>query len=158
MKKLFALCCVLVMIAGCFVGCRKAKQSESKSKPALSEAASQEGNVNNSTNARFKIIDTNGNVVITENHIEQANVGDGTINGRFYVHLRFDRTGTELLKYITSQSIGELLPFYLDGELIFDPTVNATVEDGEFYITVNTREEAERIYEGISSAMHGDTK
>lgn len=112
----------------------------------------------NNADARFKILDTKGNTVITENHIEQASVGDGTINGQYCVELKLDRTGTELLKYVTSQSIGEILPFYLDGELIFEPTVVATIEDGEVHITVKSKEEAERIYEGISSAMHGEEK
>ncbi len=114
--------------------------------------------VESNENVRFKILDTNGNTVITENHIEQANVGDNTVNGQYYVHLQLDRAGTELLKYITSQSIGKKLAFYLDGELIFEPYVGETIEDGEILIALSTKEQAERVYEGISSAMHSEEK
>ncbi len=155
MKRMFALCVALVLIVGCFVGC--AAEVKNK-KPSSGEQNTTSVSSVETHNARFKILDTKGNTVITENHIYEANVGDGTVNGKYYVHLKLDRTGTELLKYVTSQSIGKKLPFYLDGELIFEPKVNLAIEDGEFHITVDTREEAEKIYNGISAAMHGEGK
>lgn len=113
---------------------------------------------NNDARYRFKILDTKGNTVINEDHIYEARVGDGTINGQYYVYIELDRAGTELVKYVTSQSKGQKLPFYLDGELIFEPTVGTTVETGEIHIMVDTKEQAEAIYEKISSAMLGEEK
>ena len=157
MKRLLSLCLVLCALVCLFVGCGNEASNDVSS--VLSDASqtvdNSEQTASNST-YRFKILDTKGNTVINEDHIYEARVGDGTINGQYYVYIELDRAGTELLKYVTAQSKGQKLPFYLDGELIFEPTVGTTVETGEIHILVNAKEQAESIYEKISSAMLGE--
>lgn len=157
MKRLLSFCLAVAVFVCCFVGCSNGGLSEISSivSDANQSVDSSEQTVSNAGTC-FMMLDTNGNTVVTEDHIYEATVGDGTINGQYYVYIELDRAGTELLKYVTSQSKGQKLPFYLDGELIFEPTVVATVADGEIHILVDTKEQAEAIYKKISSAMLGE--
>ncbi len=155
MKKTLLLCLAVAVFLCMFVGCVGNGMKKTKSPASDNQGSASSFGV---FDARFIICDLKGNAVITENHIEQANVGDGTVNGQFYVHIQLDRTGTELLSYITSQSIGEKLPLYLDNELIYEPTVNDRVDDGEFIIMVDSEQEAIELYNKIASAMHGEEK
>lgn len=157
MKRLLSFCLAVTVFVCCFVGCSNGGSSEISSivSDANQSVDSSEQTASNA-GTRFMMLDTNGNTVITEDHIYEATVGDGTVNGQYYVYIELDRAGTELLKYVTSQSKGQKLPFYLDGELIFEPTVVATVADGEIHILVDTKEQAEAIYKKISSAMLGE--
>ncbi len=85
--------------------------------------------------AQLEFWDENGNVLLTGEHLEDAQAAARN-NGvsDFVIELRFDSEGAALFEDATRNNVGKPLMIVLDGEVISAPTVNTVITGGQAII------------------------
>lgn len=89
--------------------------------------------------------------VITNEDIAGASVAENDFLGGFQINIIFTEEGANKMKKVTEENIGKMLAILFDGQVISAPSVQNRITD-KAQITGNfTKEEAERIANGIKS-------
>ncbi|MBQ9846967.1 MAG: hypothetical protein IJO58_04070 [Clostridia bacterium] len=91
-----------------------------------------EGRVSSTASIEFK--DSDGNILLDASDIFKASAIFHEYNG-YFVQLELTETGTLKFADTTENNIGKKMGVYIDGELIFDPTVNDKITDGVVIIS-----------------------
>lgn len=88
--------------------------------------------------ALLEFKDSQGNTVITGANLvsAQAVYQDDEFGRKMpMVSLEFDREGTQVFAQLTASHVGQIVPIYLDGEVISAPKVNSAITEGKAVIT-----------------------
>ena len=88
----------------------------------------------------------NEKVILTKEDIKvaEAIVSDSNFTREYIVQLQFTEKGTKIFAEETASNIGKKITIVCDGEVILEPTINATVEDGVTWINdFHSMEEAQ---------------
>lgn len=89
--------------------------------------------------------DPDGNIVLTGANLAAANLSADQF-GRPAVSFKLDRTGAEQFAAMTRKNIGRQAPIVLDEEVISNPVIQSSIENGEGQITGNfTADEAKHL-------------
>jgi protein-export membrane protein SecD len=82
---------------------------------------------------------------LTGRYLKRASLQFDPVTRQPIVGLLFDEEGAKLFEQLTEQNIGKTLAIYLDGALVYAPSVNEKITGGEAVITgVFTPEEAKK--------------
>ncbi|MFC4203440.1 hypothetical protein ACFOY1_21010 [Candidimonas humi] len=76
-----------------------------------------------------------------------------TSEGQAYVHIEFNRQGTQRLAQLTQFNGGRWLLITVDGKLVAEPRIGAPISDGIINMTTGTDIEAARIVNGLIGAI-----
>lgn len=133
---IFMLFCLL----SCFSGCAEEREAE-KGDSSSGKTSSVSESESASKHKEFRIVDSEGNTIITQEQLEAAEeYFDDAVNS-YNVHLTFTAEGAAAFADATSRNIGETLDIYVDDILIAQPTVNAPITDGEALVLVDSAED-----------------
>ena len=141
-------------VAGCATGPKKGRQKEASIRFHLELNAAEKGQATNvvvGRSAPFQVT-VDRQSFLTEFNVEAARVQD-TLGG-FAIAIQFDVNGTILLEQYTTAYRGRRAGIIAEfGELrwLAAPVMQSRVANGQFLFTPDaTREEAERIVEGLN--------
>lgn len=102
--------------------------------PSVSDTESLMALIGEPADLEFR--DESGNVLIEGGkHLQDANAT--LYDGSYAVSLTFNDAGTEAFAKATSENIGKKIAIYINGSKVIEPTVNATISDGNAVITGN---------------------
>ncbi len=102
--------------------------------PSVNDTASLMALIGEPAELEFR--DEDGNVLIEGGkHLKDASAT--LYDGSYAISLTFNDEGTKAFAQATSANIGKKIAIYINGEKVIEPTVNATISDGNAVITGN---------------------
>ena len=113
---------VILVVFGVFGGARESAG------PALE---------NTEADAQLKILDEEGNIILTADHIASANAGQYDMDGTktYYVNVILTEEGKGIFADATKRMLGKRLAVYLGDECILNPVVQSQITDGQIMIS-----------------------
>jgi len=88
-------------------------------------------------------------VVVTNGHILRTQVAEDSTAGRWRVDVVFTPEGRTKMQAATVGHIGRPVAILIDGRVVLAPTLRAVIADAAVITGNYTREEAERLAEGL---------
>jgi preprotein translocase subunit SecD len=85
--------------------------------------------------AQLEFWDETGQVVLTGEHLKDAQARVNSARGDAEVNIEFDTEGTALFATATAANVGKPLHIVIDGEFISSPTVNEAINTGQAVIS-----------------------
>ncbi len=113
----------------------------------LAEAAPQPGMREAVDNGGGRIIYLHQDVLLTNDDIAETRVV--TLPGGFGVEIDFTEVGTTKMRSATTENVGRLLAIVVDGSVLAAPLVRSPIDQFGVISGDFTKEEAERLTDGI---------
>jgi len=115
----------------------------------LAEDAPAAGLTPASVEGSTRTIYLHDEVVVTNGHIQRTRVAEDMTPGRWRVEVVFTPEGQTRMQAATAGHIGRPVAILIDGRVVLAPTLRAIIADSAVITGSYTREEAERLAEGL---------